>query len=61
MEYYKRALDMDPKYAEGWFHVAEGYNVIQNTYTILLLTSFFHLDLYNKESYQKLSITWTVY
>lgn len=24
MEYYKRALDMDPKYAEGWFHVAEG-------------------------------------
>ena len=24
MEHYKRALDMDPKYAEGWFHVAEG-------------------------------------
>ncbi|KAL9557110.1 hypothetical protein MBANPS3_001528 [Mucor bainieri] len=24
MEFYKRALDMDPKYADGWFHVAEG-------------------------------------
>ena len=24
MEHYKRALDMDPKYAEGWFRVAEG-------------------------------------
>ncbi|KAI8890649.1 hypothetical protein K501DRAFT_281638 [Backusella circina FSU 941] len=24
MDYYKRALDMDPKYADGWFHVAEG-------------------------------------
>ncbi|KAI9486406.1 MAG: hypothetical protein EXX96DRAFT_41925 [Benjaminiella poitrasii] len=24
MEFYKRALDMDPKYAEVWFHVAEG-------------------------------------
>lgn len=23
MEHYKRALDMDPKYADGWFHVAE--------------------------------------
>lgn len=24
MDFYKRALDMDPKYADGWFHVAEG-------------------------------------
>ncbi|KAI9248073.1 hypothetical protein BY458DRAFT_57595 [Sporodiniella umbellata] len=23
MEHYKRALDMDPKYADGWLHVAE--------------------------------------
>ncbi|CAO3702335.1 unnamed protein product [Rhizopus stolonifer] len=25
MEHYKRALDMDPKYADGWFHVAEAF------------------------------------
>ena len=25
MEFYKRSLEMDPKYPEGWFHLAERY------------------------------------